>query len=201
MPSPTRGSRTPISVSARTASRSELRDSPRRWRELLLLRELRVRGELAGHDQVLDLRDRLISQRDHGLSPVVAWCGVGRVADPVEAGGGVLQYAARAARSPGDGSDDPDGLAPDLLVVAVQEGRRASRCRTRGGRGRSTRPRPRRPLRRSVRVQSARRAIVLRPEILAATLACAAARAEQRRPVVHPLGARAAACRGGRSRS
>ena len=66
VPSPTRGSSTPIRVNARTASRSEFRDRPSRCASSCSFGSFESADELARHDQILDLRDRLVSQRDHG---------------------------------------------------------------------------------------------------------------------------------------
>ena len=110
-------------------------------REVLLVRQLRAGGELAGHDQVLDLRDRLIGQRRHDA------CLPPRRDGRVE----VVQRAARfrerscSACCGRDVLDHAHGLAPDLLVVAVQERDRPVAAADEAARARTRRPRRRRP--------------------------------------------------------
>ena len=50
---------------------------PEALREVLLVRQLRPGREFARHDQVLDLGDRLVGERGHGVAP-----GAGVVASP-----------------------------------------------------------------------------------------------------------------------
>ena len=152
-------------------------------REVLLLRKLRGRGELARHDQVLDLRDRLIGQRGHAFAPE----GRGRDRRRGRRGGARLPRGG-ARRRPAP-RPRPRARSPATPSRSRRSGAPpASRCRRRGGRGR--RGRRRRRLRRGDRRRPTRAtpAIVFSPEILAATLGCDAAAASTVGPAAHLVG-------------
>ena len=197
MPSPTRGSSTPISVSARTASRSELRERPSRCARSCSFGSFESGGELAGHDQVLDLRDRLIGQRASRVPP-------GRSRPDRRRGrrGGARFPRAAARRLPAR-RRRPRARSRATPARSRRSGAQpASRCRT------CSRSAPKRVdgdgdgLAEVAGVPVARREHRVQPRDLGGHVARARPRAAARsaqRP--HLARCRAAACRGGRSRS
>src|SRR5439155_18094817 len=107
VPSPCRGSRTPISVSARTASRSELRDKPRRSASS------RSFGSFEPGANSPSTISSLILRIASSVSAI------GLVCQAVEtAGGSAEDIVDRCGR---DGLDGEARFGPDALVVAVQQ--------------------------------------------------------------------------------
>ena len=113
----------------------------RALREILLLGQPLARDELAGHDQVLDLGDRLVSESCHRALRSRSGSSGSSHRKPIKPVGRPAQH--QWGSVPGDGFDGAHSLSARPARSRRSGAPPASRCRRAAGQVRSTRTRPR----------------------------------------------------------